>query len=246
MILTAFPFLRLLAALLMAGLAVASLWPTRAALAGEGEPYLAATDLDLLSILPPPPANGSAEDRAQQEEVLKAQHAAGSARIAQARADADESVFAMFGGVLGPGFDARSLPATDHLFSRIAASDDAVVTPAKIGFGHLHPWESNPMIRPLTLPTRGGSYPSGHTTRVTAFAIVLGHLLPREREALWARAHDYALSRVIGGMHYPNDLEGGRRAGTALAVALRSRPEFRADVEAARSELLEKYRHEAH
>jgi len=42
---------------------------------------------------------------------------------------------------------------------------------------------------------------------------------------------------VIGGMHYPNDLDGGARAGTAIAVALQSRPEFKADLEAARREL---------
>lgn len=42
---------------------------------------------------------------------------------------------------------------------------------------------------------------------------------------------------MIGGMHYPNDLEGGRRAGTAIAVALLGQPEFKVDFDAARSEL---------
>ncbi len=76
-----------------------------------------------------------------------------------------------------------------------------------------------------------------HTTHVTAMAIVLGDLLPEKRGAIWERAADYEQSRVIGGMHYPNDLEGGRRAGTAIAVALLGQPEFKVDFDAARSEL---------
>jgi acid phosphatase (class A) len=42
---------------------------------------------------------------------------------------------------------------------------------------------------------------------------------------------------VIAGMHYPNDLDGGRLTGTAIAVALRNRPEFKADFDAAKREL---------
>jgi acid phosphatase (class A) len=38
-------------------------------------------------------------------------------------------------------------------------------------------------------------------------------------------------------MHYPNDLDGGRLAGTAIVVALQSRPEYKADFAAARKEL---------
>ena len=66
---------------------------------------------------------------------------------------------------------------------------------------------------------------------------MLSSIVPEKREAVWARVRDYTWSRVIGGMHYPNDLDGGARAGTAIAVALQSRPEFKADLEAARREL---------
>ena len=51
------------------------------------------------------------------------------------------------------------------------------------------------------------------------------------------RAADYSQSRVVGGMHYPNDLFGGKLAGTAIAVAVQSRPEFKAAFELARREL---------
>lgn len=210
--------------------------PIPAVLAADA-PYITARDLDLLAILPSPVSNASAADRAEQDAVLAAQRAASAERITQARADADETVFAMFTPVLSIAFNPRALPATNHLFSRIGTTEDAVVGPAKTAFARIRPYMNNPEIKPLVRPSRSGSYPSGHTTRVNIMAIVLGDLLPEKRRAIWDRAADYAQSRVIGGMHYPNDLEAGGRAGTAIAVALLGQPDFKVDVEAARSEL---------
>ena len=65
----------------------------------------------------------------------------------------------------------------------------------------------------LVRPSVSGSYPSGHTTYVTVAAIMVATMVPEKRDAIWQRAWDYAQSRVIGGMHYPNDLLGGRLAG---------------------------------
>ncbi|MFZ5784556.1 MAG: acid phosphatase [Pseudomonadota bacterium] len=205
--------------------------------AAREAPYLTARDLDLVAVLPPPIAAGSPADREQQAAVLAAQRAAAPERIVQARADVDEAVFAMFGAVLGPGFNAPALPATARLFERLGRTEDVVVGPAKKAFGRVRPYLANPEIKPLAGHSTSGSYPSGHTSRVNLAAIVLGDLVPEQRAAIWARARDYSWSRVIGGVHYPNDLDGGARAGTAIAVAVRGRPDFRADFEAARREL---------
>ena len=200
-------------------------------------PYLSAHDLDLVQILPPPVAKGSAADREEQARVLAAQRAASPERIAQARRDVDESLESMFGSVLGKPLEVRALPATNRLFIRLEETEEAVVAPAKEAFGRIRPYLGNPEIKPLVRPSISGAYPSGHTTHVNLAAIVLANMVPEKRAAIWERAADYAFSRVIGGMHYPDDLDGGRRAGTAIAVALLGRPEFKADFEAARREL---------
>ena len=201
------------------------------------QPYLTAQDLDLVTILPPPIANGSDADREQQAVVLAAQRAASPERIEQAKRDVDESLDTMFAAVLGKPLPAASLPATMRLFERIGETEEVVVAPTKKAFQRLRPYLGNPEIKPLVRPSVSGSYPSGHTTHVNVAAIVLASIVPEKREPIWARVRDYAWSRVIGGMHYPNDLDGGARAGTAIAVALQSRPEFKADLEAARREL---------
>ncbi|GEP57840.1 acid phosphatase [Reyranella soli] len=217
----------LLLALLAVPLAASAREPT----------YITAQELDLVSILPPPVVAGSAADREQLAVVLRAQRTASPERIEQARRDADESVDTMFAAVLGKALPASALPATTRLFARLEDTEDAVVAPTKTAFKRVRPYLSDPEIKALVRPSITGSYPSGHTTHITASSIVMGDIVPEKRDAIWERAHDYAWSRVIAGMHYPNDLDGGRLTGTAIAVALRNRPEFKADFDAAKREL---------
>ena len=70
-----------------------------------------------------------------------------------------------------------------------------------------------------------------------SMAILMSGMLPERREAIWARAAEYQESRIVGGMHYPNDLDGGRRAGIAMAAVMLNDPAIRADYEAAKVEL---------
>ena len=217
----------LLLALLVAPLAASAREP----------PYLTAQDLDIVSLLPPPVAAGSVADREQLAVVLRAQRSATPERIEQAKRDADESVDTMFAAVLGKPLPPATLPATTRLFVRLEETGDAVLSPVKTAFKRVRPYLSDPEIKALVRPSVTGSYPSGHTTHINASAIVMGDIVPEKRDAIWERAHDYAWSRVIGGMHYPNDLDGGARAGTAIAVALQGKPEFKSDFQAARREL---------
>lgn len=195
-------------------------------------PYLTAQELDLVSFLPPPVV-----DPEQLAMVLAAQRAASPERIEQAKRDVDESPDTMFGAVLGKPLDPAVLPNMARLFERMRDTEDAVTGPAKKAFKRVRPYMSSSEIKPLVRPSVSGSYPSGHTTNATLAAIVMGDIVPEKRDALWLRAADYSQSRVVGGMHYPNDLFGGKLAGTAIAVALQSRPEFKADFEAAKREL---------
>ncbi len=200
--------------------------------AARDMPYLTVQELDLVSVLPPPVV-----DPEQLAMVLAAQLAASPERIEQAKRDVDESPDTMFGAVLGKPLDAAALPNMTRLFERMRDTEDAVTGPAKKAFKRVRPYMSSSEIKPLVRPSISGSYPSGHTTNATLAAIVMGDIVPEKRDAIWLRAADYSHSRVVGGMHYPNDLLGGKLAGTAIAVALQSRPEFKADFAAARREL---------
>ena len=197
-------------------------------------PYVTDTQVDLTVLLPPPILAGSAEDRAEQQEILATQKAATPQRIQQAQADVTETVYAMFTPLLGPNFAPEKLGTADAFFGRVTESEDATTDPAKAFFKRVRPFLANPEIKALVTPSKSGAYPSGHTTRVTMCAIILAAMLPEKTDLIWQRAADYQLSRVIGGMHYPNDLAGGRLAGTAMAAVMFADPGFRADFAAAK------------
>jgi acid phosphatase (class A) len=201
------------------------------------EPYLTAKMLDLTKLVPPPPAKGSPADLADMQAVLAAQADASDARKAQALADSDETVYAMFSPVLGAKFTAAATPKAAAMFERLGESEDDALDAAKPYFGRTRPWLANPDVKPIAKPTKSPSYPSGHTTRVCLEAIVMAQIVPEKATEIWARAADYAQSRIIGGMHYPSDVAAGWRTGTAMAVAIMAQPGFQADMAAAKVEI---------
>jgi acid phosphatase (class A) len=202
------------------------------------DPYLTGKMLDLVPLMAPPPVKGSPADMADLQAVIDAQAHASEARKAQTVVDSEETIYVMFSSVLGAKFVPAALPKTSELFARISASEDDTLDAAKPAFGRPRPWMGHPdQVKAIAKPSKSGSYPSGHTTQVTIDAIVLSEMVPEKKAEIWARAGDYAESRVIGGMHYPTDIEAGWRAGTAMAVVMLEQPGFRADVEAAKVEL---------
>lgn len=142
----------------------------------------------------------------------------------------------MFGAVLEPA-TAERLPLLTALFERLAETEDAATAPVKRAYARLRPYQANPALHPAVLPSRSGSFPSGHATRSRLDAIVLAAMLPERRGALFARAAGYAESRVIAGVHFRSDILGGMDAGTAIAAVLFNDPAFTADFAGARQEL---------
>ena len=201
-------------------------------------PYVTGKMMDIAALMPPPPIQNSPEDKADLQAVIDAQAQASDARKAQTVFDSDESVYVVFGQQLGPKFQPAALPLTSAFFARIGASEDDTLDAAKPAFARLRPWLGHPeAVKAIAKRTKSGSYPSGHTTRVAIYAIVMSEMVPEKQREFWLRAQDYVQSRVIGGMHYPTDISSGWRAGTAMAAVMMTQPGFRADMEAARIEL---------
>jgi acid phosphatase (class A) len=202
-------------------------------------PYVTKNDVEIIKFLPDPIASGGMDDQMEQQKIIDIQKSSSPERIKRANDDVAETVFAMYGSVMGDQFTAERLPVTAHFFARIGKCEGAVIDVVKEKFARVRPFMANPNIKALVKESKSGSYPSGHVTRSTMMAIVLADLFPERRAALFARADDYAMSRVIGGMHYFNDLQAGQRAGTAIAASLFIRADFHVDLEAARKELME-------
>ena len=60
------------------------------------------------------------------------------------------------------------------------------------------------------------AYPSGHAAQSRLIALVLSDKNPDHQEQLMKLADDIALSRELGGVHYPSDNDFGKKVGDML------------------------------
>lgn len=210
-----------------------------ASAAADVKPYIDANAVDLLHILPPPPADDSAQTLKELGEILTIQVARTPAMAERARADSEENIW-RFADVLGEKFSAANLPKLAMLSERLIKTEDVVVKPAKKGFNRPRPYVLNKLVDPLragTSMSASGSWPSGHTTLGTLMGIVLADMVPEKKTELMHRAWEYGDNRVVAGVHYRSDVEMGRIAGSVIAATLMPRPDFRKDFDAAQKEL---------
>lgn len=97
----------------------------------KAKPFTDAKEVNLVDLLPPPPANDS--DRTKQEigELLTIQVTRTPAMEARAKADAEENIWRFADAVDNPKFAPENLPKFSAFFDRIVATESAVVDPAK-------------------------------------------------------------------------------------------------------------------
>jgi acid phosphatase (class A) len=90
---------------------------------------------------------------------------------------------------------------------------------AKDGFNRPRPYQVDPTLPVVVYvpPAGSASYPSGHTSRSFTQAIILGHLMPRRRAEFLDLAHQMAMARSYGGVHYPSDTVAGAYEGALVA-----------------------------
>lgn len=223
---------RVCAALLLGGVLIAAAQAPR--------PYLDAVPLpDLLRILPPPPAPGSAQNIADRATFHATRALQGSERWAIATRDVTDDRFTTFACAIGLQLDAKSAPATARVLARIGGG--ALVDRVKQGYATRRPYldDDEPICEPKNAHLAGnGDYPSGHTTNGWSSALLLAELMPERATAILARGREYGESRYICGSHSLSAVEAGYMSGSVLVATLHAAPEFRRDMDAARAELV--------
>ena len=201
--------------------------------------YLPAGTPDATALLAPPPAPGSAEDKFDLESTYTLHVSATPAEIALGQDENKLTIF-HFAPAIGPWFAPGKFPRTEALFKAVEAEAKAVTDAAKKSFRRPRPYHVAPDRFPHSIehedPTHY-SYPSGHSTRGTVFALLLAELLPDRCEAILAKGREAGWLRVQGGVHYPTDVYAGRVLGQELGRDFLRSPEFQADLAVARAEL---------
>ena len=229
----------------------------------SGPRYLLASQVDIVELLPPPPAADSPAQQADLQAVLEAQRAArADGTIGHAVADVEASC-GRFSDVLGEALTSKSNPKLLAFLNQAALEGASISGPAKQYWKRPRPYAYSREVEPLGVVSPGwkaipgmdtgghnkaekdkaardlahSSYPSGHATFGTVCAILLADMVPEKREALFARGLDFAHSRMVLGAHFPTDLEAGRITGTVAAALLLQNAKFRRDLAQARLNL---------
>jgi acid phosphatase (class A) len=81
------------------------------------------------------------------------------------------------------------------------------------------------------------AYPSGHGTTGYLEGLVLTLIIPEKRDAILARADDYAHSRLVCGVHYPSDVVASKYVAYATMGIMMNNPQFKRELAAAKSEV---------
>jgi acid phosphatase (class A) len=145
-----------------------------------------------------------------------------------------------FGCAMGIDLTAVETPALARTLARANADLLPMVGDAKDHYRRPRPFvtESGPICVDVSPEfAASGSYPSGHSAAAWLYALLLSEIDPGNAAAIVARGRAFGESRVVCGVHYVTDVEGGRLTTTALVAALHSNAEFEADMVAARAEL---------
>lgn len=230
--------MRTLPALFSLGLAFTITVASPVLAAEKAKPFTDAREVNLIDLLPPPPANDSAQTKQEIGQLLTIQVTRTPDMEARAKADAEETIFRFADVIDNPKFSRENLPKFSAFFDRVLATEGAVVDPAKDVWKRTRPHLLYPdLIKPAVPLSKSGSYPSGHTTAGTLMGVVLSDMVPEKKQAIMSRAWEFGWNRVIGGIHYPSDIEAGRISGVAIAQTIMQHDDFKAEYEAAKAEL---------
>jgi acid phosphatase (class A) len=199
---------------------------------------LTPSEIDASRFLPPPPAAGSVDEKAEFGELKAIAARSTPQEVATAAHDAKDETPDIFNAAIG--FDIATKPQTFKLLNMVVEEEEPDSKLAKAYFHRPRPYSVDASIRtcePVKPGKAANSYPSGHSSLAFSMGVVLASLVPEKSQAVLARASEYAEHRLVCGVHYRSDIVAGQQFGTILALRLMQNPVFRAQMELAKAEL---------
>lgn len=197
-----------------------------------------------LKLLPAPPQPGSAQfnyDKAQYE-WGKMQRI--TPRAKQAFNDAnlnDEGLARAYSEAFGTTLSKENTPEIYKLMTHMQEdAGDLATREAKNYYTRMRPFlffkEQSLTPNDEKWLAGNGSYPSGHTSKGWAVALVLAEINVERQNEILKRGFEIGQSRVICGVHYQSDVDAGRVVGSALVARLHANDAFNAQLAKAKKE----------
>ena len=203
-------------------------------------PYMTVSDVDFATIVPPPPAESSAQGKLDDQFILDAQKNMTQQKMADIQRDFAQDVFVVGQPVLGSNFSKDKLPMTDAFFAKVIKEAGVGVGPLKQKYKKIRPFQYDKNIHtPENIAARsmGPTYPSGHSTTGAISAILLSQMVPEKRDALYARGWEYGTNRVMSGAAYPSDWDAAHMIAELAVFQMMKNPDFQKDLQDVKAEV---------
>jgi acid phosphatase (class A) len=226
-----------LCALMLVGARAQDMGSAKAGAAPKTAYYIDPSVMDLPALIADPPKTGSAADDAELAELHRIEATRTPAQVTAAKADeGNESVF-LFATVLGPGFNAAALPVTAALGDHVKNEQSVAGAALKKVFARPRPYQEDKTLHPACAVTDlPNSYPSGHALTGYLEGLTLAEIVPEQRDAILARADEFAHNRLVCGVHHASDVEASRRVAYVVFGYMLATPKFQSDLAAAKAE----------
>ena len=163
----------------------------------------------------------------------------GKQAIYDASVDID-SVLNGFSDAFGMPITKSTTPELYYLMERVENDGSLSVRSAKKKYMRKRPYvqfgEGTAVPHEEEELRHTGSFPSGHTARGWAMALVLAEINPERQDEILVRGYEYGESRVIAGFHYQSDVDAARLAASAAVARLHADEAFRKQLDKAKKE----------
>lgn len=145
-----------------------------------------------------------------------------------------------FSKPFGMEISKEKTPCIFNVLNRGVLTIRLCATKPKTSYSRIRPYVryNEPTLIPEDEETlrENGSYPSGHSIRGWATALLLCEINPDAQDELLALGYQWGQSRVIAGFHWQSDVDAGRLLASAGFARLHTNPQFLADMAAAFAE----------
>ena len=215
------------------------------AFAQDFEPYIPQEELpDAVQIVPAPPADPSPDfDHDILRYMWGKQQRKDPARLEMAVRDAVwslDTTIVILSEPFGMKISKEATPAIYEVLTRGVTTIENIRFKPKAYYFRIRPFAyfQEPSIFPQDdewLATEG-SYPSGHTIRAWACAMLMAQINPSAAEAVFARAWKSGESRVISGCHWQSDIDASRPIASIGYSRLQTSAEFQRAMACAQEE----------
>ncbi len=209
--------------------------------------YLAGqAPVDILKLLPPPPAHNSPQDIADRSVYAASALGIGGTgwKAAQAQATTTSPAFMeTLSCALGVKVSKETTPVTMDVLIRVLTDFGPPMSQAKTYYKRARPFTTDagqacdPMVAAGQGDKLGFAYPSGHSGLGWLWALILGDAAPARAEPIRAWGQGVGDHRMDCRVHWSSDVAAGRILAVSVYDRVSMTPAYQADIKKVSAEL---------